>query len=93
MIAALVHDWPDLINGEQPVPKNAHVQTGVLLVPSHLPRGVLAYMDQEYRAILWPPCRIKGLLRFSREFVWAEGGRVLFYRIVDTPMERLDAAA
>jgi hypothetical protein len=67
-------------------PLSNRVLTGTLDVPKGLPPGVLAFMDQEFREILWPPAKAEGYARLSREFRWSNAGRTLHYRIVDVPI-------
>jgi hypothetical protein len=81
------HRWPPHYQ-DKPIPKSARVLMGMLIVPPHLPPGVLAFMEQEYRGLLWPPASRDGFRRYAREFAWESDGRVLHYRIIDTPSLR-----
>ncbi len=81
------YDWPPLVSREgNPLPESVKVTTGCLVVPSDLPPGQLAPMDQYFRHRLWPPCAKLGYKRYSRQFVWTDDGRVLHFRIVDIPV-------
>jgi hypothetical protein len=83
MTLSISYAWPPFTDREgRPLPETAMLTRGALLVPKHLPLGVLAYMDQEYRSILWPSL-LPGYRRLARQFAWEDSGRVLHYRIVD----------
>jgi hypothetical protein len=84
----LKHDWPKDFKGKLLGPRNLIVE-GCLAVPNHLPSGILAYMEVEFREILWPAKRT-GFARIGREFEWEQAGRVLFYRIIYIPAHEED---
>lgn len=78
------HVWPTLYEG-RPIPREALIQQGTLLVPTHLPAGILAYMEVEYRENLWPEVR-DGYRRWVRRFAWDWHGRALHYQLIDLPV-------
>ena len=70
------------------IPTTATVYEGALTVPAYLPPHHLAYMEQEFRSVLWPPAKQLERERVSREFRWDNDGRQLHYRIIDMPITR-----
>lgn len=63
------------------------VKTGSLPVPPDVEAKDLATMEEMFRQHLWPRTET-GTKRYSREFAWTNGGRILHYRIVDVEIDQ-----
>lgn len=87
MSAVINYDWPPTWNGKL-IPPKVRVTTGSILLPSNMIPNKIenqSQMEILFHDQLWPPCKADGYQRIGRELCWTDGGRVLHYRILDTP--------
>lgn len=75
--------FPRKVGGTH-IPVFAAITTGSIELPWFIRSYHLTAVEEVFRNRLWPPLA-RGMVRFGRQFRWSDDGRILYYRIIDTP--------